>query len=76
MNKALYVDSISSVAGRLSVPRLLPPILKVLQVWLSWSHGADGCRSRRYVSAGYVLSPLVAMVPPYATAGALIFVAY
>ncbi len=76
MNKALYVDSVSSVAVRLSVPRLLPPILKVLQVWLRRSHGADcGC-CWRYVPAGYVFSPLVAMVPPYATAGALIFLAY
>ncbi len=36
MNKALYVDSVSSVAGAcLSVPRLLLPILKVLLVWQS-----------------------------------------
>ncbi|STL17891.1 putative permease [Escherichia coli] len=35
MNKALYVDSVSSVAGRLSAPRLLLPILKVLLVWQS-----------------------------------------
>ncbi len=35
MNKALYVDSVSSVAGALSAPRLLLPILKVLLVWQS-----------------------------------------
>ena len=36
MNKALYVDMRQFGGGvRLSVPRLLPPILKVLQVWLS-----------------------------------------
>ncbi len=75
MNKALYVDSVSSVAARLSVPRLLLPILKVLLVWHRWSHGANGCRGRRYVPVSYVFSPLVAMVPPYATAGALIFLA-
>ncbi len=74
MNKALYVDSVSSVAGAFMAPRLLPPILKVLLVWQSVVDGADcGC-GRRYVPVGYVLLTLVAMVPPYATAGALIFV--
>ncbi|EHU81546.1 permease family protein [Escherichia coli DEC3F] len=35
MNKALYVDSVVRWRARLSAPRLLPPILKVLLVWQS-----------------------------------------
>lgn len=41
--------------ARLSAPRLLPPILKVLLVWQSVVARADcGC-GRRYVPVGYVL---------------------
>ncbi len=74
MNKALYVDSVSSVAGAFIGTRLLLPILKVLLVWQSVAARADcGC-GWRYVPVGYVLLTAGAIVPPYATAGALIFV--
>ena len=53
--------------GRLSAPRLLLPILKVLLVWQSVVVGV------MFLLVMF-FSPLVAMVPPYATAGALIFV--
>ncbi|MBX0339237.1 adenine permease AdeQ [Escherichia coli] len=58
MNKALYVDSISSVAGAFI--------------------GTSSVTAAVVVGVMFLLvmffSPLVAMVPPYATAGALIFV--
>ncbi|XPE24966.1 hypothetical protein ACNKHM_12895 [Shigella sonnei] len=75
MNKALYVDSVSSAAGARLLHLPVTAYIEVLQVWLSAvARGDCGC-CWRYVPAGYVFSTACCvMVPPYATAGALIFV--
>ncbi|STG51316.1 xanthine/uracil permase YicO [Escherichia coli] len=61
--------------AHLLVPHLLLPILKVLLVWRSVVRTG---LTAVVVGVMFLLvmffSPLVAMVPPYATAGALIFV--
>lgn len=65
MNKALYVDSVSSVAGAfISTSSVTAYIESTLVV--RWSHGADGC-GWRYVPVSYVLlSPLNGDGSPYA----------
>jgi AGZA family xanthine/uracil permease-like MFS transporter len=75
MNKALYVDSISSVAGAFIGTSSVTAYIE------STSGVAVGGRTGLtavVVGVMFLLvmffSPLVAMVPPYATAGALIFV--
>ncbi len=74
MNKALYVDSVSSVAGGYSAPRLLLPILKVPGAAVGGRTGLTAVVVGVMFLLVMFFSPLVAMVPPYATAGALIFV--
>ncbi|BBU79655.1 hypothetical protein EIMP300_10550 [Escherichia coli] len=76
MNKALYVDSISSVAGA-----FIGTSMENTAYIESTSGVAVGGRTGLtavVVGVMFLLvmffSPLVAMVPPYATAGALIFV--
>ncbi|API49615.1 adenine permease PurP [Escherichia coli] len=75
MNKALYVDSVSSVAGAFIGTSSVTAYIE------STSGVAVGGRTGLtavVVGVMFLLvmffSPLVAMVPPYATAGALIFV--
>jgi adenine/guanine/hypoxanthine permease len=75
MNKALYVDSVSSVAGAFIDTSSVTAYIE------STSGVAVGGRTGLtavVVGVMFLLvmffSPLVAMVPPYATAGALIFV--
>ena len=63
MNKALYVDSVSSVAGAFIGTSSVTAYIE------STSGVAVGGRT-----LVMFFSPLVAIVPPYATAGALIFV--
>ena len=56
MNKALYVDSVSSVAGAfIGTSSVTAYIESTSRCGCRWSHGADGCRSRRYVPVSYVL---------------------
>ncbi|KDV79103.1 putative permease yicO [Escherichia coli 2-052-05_S4_C3] len=75
MNKALYVDSVSSVAGAFIGTSSVTAYIE------STSGVAVGGRTGLTVVVVGVMfllvmffSPLVAIVPPYATAGALIFV--
>lgn len=75
MNKALYVDSVSSVAGAFIGTSSVTAYIE------STSGVAVGGRTGLtavVVGVMFLLvmyfSPLVAIVPPYATAGALIFV--
>lgn len=75
MNKALYVDSVGSVAGAFIGTSSVTAYIE------STSGVAVGGRTGLtavVVGVMFLLvmffSPLVAMVPPYATAGALIFV--
>ncbi|EHD5659070.1 NCS2 family permease [Escherichia coli] len=75
MNKALYVDSVSSVAGAfIGTSSVTAYIESTSGVAVGGRTGLTAVVVGVMFLLVMFLSPLVAMVPPYATAGALIFV--
>ncbi|KDW28238.1 putative permease yicO [Escherichia coli 2-156-04_S3_C2] len=75
MNKALYVDSVSSVAGAfIGTSSVTAYIESTSGVAVGGRTGLTAVVVGIMFLLVMFFSPLVAMVPPYATAGALIFV--
>ncbi|EMW45921.1 putative permease yicO [Escherichia coli 2780750] len=75
MNKALYVDSVSSVAGAfIGTSSVTAYIESISGVAVGGRTGLTAVVVGVMFLLVMFFSPLVAMVPPYATAGALIFV--
>ncbi|KDA55886.1 putative permease yicO [Escherichia coli 2-011-08_S1_C1] len=75
MNKALYVDSVSSVAGAfIGTSSVTAYIESTSGVAVGGRTGLTAVVVGIMFLLVMFFSPLVAMIPPYATAGALIFV--